>query len=70
MRSRIYSISEVSALSGVAEHRIHYAIKNGFIKTPLSLNGRRGFTSRDLDGIREHFNVRVLSLVDEEGFRP
>lgn len=70
MRGRLYSISEASELSGVAEHRIHYAIKKGFIKQPLSLNGRRGFTSRDIDGIREHFKVRVLSPVDEDGFGP
>ena len=66
MPRRIFSISEVSCLSGVAVHRIHFAIKRGFIKKPLSLNGRRCFTPGDLERIREHFGVRRLPPVDAE----
>jgi DNA-binding transcriptional MerR regulator len=69
MPSKYYSISEVSQLSGVAAHRIHYAIKQKLIKTPLSLNGRRCFSRADLDRIREHFGVRVLVPVDPEDGR-
>ena len=66
MPRRIYSISEVSCLSGVAVHRIHYALKKGRIKSPVQLNGRRCFTPGDLERIREHFGVRRLPPVDAE----
>jgi DNA-binding transcriptional MerR regulator len=61
MPKRLFSIGEVSRLSNVAAHRIHYAIRRGFIKAPVQLNGRRCFTPHDLERIREHFGIRVLS---------
>lgn len=61
MPKRLFSISEVSRLSNVAAHRIHYAIRRGFIKNVAQVNGRRCFTPGDLARIREHFGIRVLS---------
>jgi DNA-binding transcriptional MerR regulator len=37
MPRRIFSIAEVSRLSSVAPHRIHYAIRTGIIKSPAQL---------------------------------
>ena len=72
MPRKFFSISEVSGLSGVAVHRIHHAIRRGLIRAPMQLNGRRCFTPGDLERIREHFGVRVISPVDLEnpGFTP
>jgi len=72
MPRRIFSIAEVSRLSSVAPHRIHYAIRQGFIKPPVELNGRRCFTPCDLERIREHFGMQMLPPIDAEnpGFTP
>ena len=64
MPKKVLSIAEVSRLSSVAPHRIHYAIRRGFLKEPAQLNGRRCFTPGDLDRIREHFGIRVLTGSD------
>ena len=66
MPKRLFSISEVSRLSNVAAHRIHYALRRGFIKNPVQVNGRRCFTPGDLARIREHFGVRVLSETEHD----
>ena len=72
MPRRIFSIAEVSRLSSVAPHRIHYAIRSGLIKSPVQLNGRRCFTPSDLERIRVHFGARTLPPGDAEnpGFTP
>lgn len=61
MPKRLFSIGEVSRLSNVAAHRIHYAIRKGLIKNFAQVNGRRCFTPGDVARIREHFDIRVLS---------
>jgi DNA-binding transcriptional MerR regulator len=66
MPRRIFSIAEVSRLSSVAPHRIHYAIRTGIIKSPAQLNGRRCFTPCDLERIQEYFGVQTLSPIDTE----
>jgi DNA-binding transcriptional MerR regulator len=49
------SISEVSTATGVARHRIVYAIKTNRIPKPMHVLNRRAFTSADVQRIRDYF---------------
>lgn len=53
---KLFSMSEVGRLSLTAPHRIVYALNRGKIKEPRRLNGRRCFSEKDVETIKEYFN--------------
>ena len=59
MPRRLLSMSEVAKESMVPRYRISYALERGQLKEPPRLNGRRCFSNRDLEAIRNHFGRGV-----------
>lgn len=58
MSKELMSISEIVKRTGVAKHRIVYALESGKIREPRTLNGRRCFASSDLRKIQHFFQER------------
>jgi DNA-binding transcriptional MerR regulator len=49
------SISEVARVTGVARHRLAYALQTGAVQEPARLAGRRCFSPEDVERVRQHF---------------
>ena len=58
MSKELMSISEIVRRTGIAKHRIVYALETGHIREPQTLNGRRCFSSSDLRKIQNFFQRR------------
>lgn len=58
MSKELMSISEVVKRTGVAKHRIVYALETGHLQEPRTLNGRRCFSSSDLRKIQTFFQEK------------
>lgn len=64
---QLFSISEVSEILGLAEHRIHYAHRSRKLDDPYCmLTGRRAYNFSDLKRVAEHFGVDVPESILEQ----
>ena len=59
MGKELLSMSEVVKRTGIKRHRIVYALQSGKLHEPDTLNGRRCFSSRDLERIQTYFQRRT-----------
>lgn len=51
------SISAVSRLLGIRQHRIDHAIASGFVPEPqIRVGNRRVFQMEDVENLRKHFS--------------
>jgi hypothetical protein len=64
---KLFSMSEVGRLSMTAPHRIAYALNQGKIKEPRRLNGRRCFSEKDVEIIKEYFSQGNIYKVRVSG---
>lgn len=58
MRKEVLSMADVVKRTGIKKHQIVYALESGKIPEPSTLNGRRCFSSRDLERIHKYFQRR------------
>jgi len=57
----IYSMKDVAALVGVKQHRIEYALKNGYLREPAErVTNRRIFTTADLQAAMVYFSKPTI----------
>jgi len=54
--SGMMSMSEVARLAMVAPHQVQYAFSRGRLREPIRVNGRRAFSQKDLEKIKQYFN--------------
>ena len=54
-----WSIREVAALTGIAEHRISYAHRSGKIPEPNHVAGKRIYSRAEVNRIANYFGVRL-----------
>jgi DNA-binding transcriptional MerR regulator len=52
---KFLSIRDVVKQSGIPKHKIVYAMERGFLKEPQMISGRRCFTEKELESIKEYF---------------
>ena len=63
---KIFSLGEVSRMTGVLGHKIAYAITIGELPEPrFRFLGKRCFTTKDVKRVAEHFGVNDTSLSPE-----
>lgn len=55
---KLYSTAEVCRQALIAPHRLVYCLAQNRLKEPRRLNGRRCFSEKDLDRIKEYFNQK------------
>ncbi len=61
------SMSEAARATGVAPHRIKYALITGLLKEPAKAGGRRCFSPEDMERIRRHFAAAPKAPVAQPG---
>lgn len=54
----LMSMTEVAQLALVEPHRIQYAFSRGRLREPSRVNGRRAFSQKDLERVKEYFNKK------------
>ena len=59
MPNRLLSLTDVATESGIAKHKIVYALGSGQIQEPQRLKNRRCFSPRDLERIKTFFHGRA-----------
>jgi DNA-binding transcriptional MerR regulator len=56
------SLKDVAAPLGVKAYRVEYLLAHGLVPEPqLRFSGRRVFTTRDLETLREHFSRKTTT---------
>lgn len=53
---KLYSTAEVSRQAMIAPYRLVYALARGRIKEPRRLNGRRCWSERGVEEVKEYFS--------------
>lgn len=65
--TKYYSISQISDLLRVPEHRIHYAHRSRKLEEPgFFFAGRRAYDTSDVMRVAEHFGVDVPDKILEQ----
>lgn len=53
---QLFSTSEVARICMTQTHVLVYALSKGRIKEPVRLNGRRAFTEKDVELVKQYFS--------------
>lgn len=53
---QVFSTVEVCRRVMIAPHQLVYALSTGKIQEPKRLNGRRCFSERDIEEVKEYFS--------------
>lgn len=64
---QIMSMAEVAKLAGVEPHRVQYALSRGRLPEPARVNGRRAFSPKDVERVREYFLKGNIYKVRDKG---
>ena len=64
--TNLFSTVDCSRLLGIAEHRLAYAIRAGFLNKPTVVAGKRVFSEAEVKEVAQYFGVPVPKAKERE----